>query len=230
MSVSPGLGLPLVRPTIKICWLPTTIAASRPASSGAVDASPPTSIDASRAAVAPAVPAEVPLAPPNASLPLESGDSVEVIAPDPGLPPPERPRPFGLDTLAAPRLVTWAARVDDVSEALRELRMLGVDLGEAAAGRRLRSDGVELSWTLVGIDEPRMHGAVPFLIDWGTTPHPSASAPRGGTLVELRIEHPEPDPVRAVLAALGLALRVDAAPLPALIASIDSPRGRIELR
>src|SRR5450432_4030702 len=89
MSVSPGLGLPLVRPTIKICWLPTTTAASRPASTGAGDASLPTSIAASRAGVAPAVPAEVPLTPPAATLPLESGDSVEVIAPD----PPATPAP-----------------------------------------------------------------------------------------------------------------------------------------
>jgi hypothetical protein len=73
-------------------------------------------------------------------------------------------------------------------------------------------------------------GIVPFFIDWGSSPHPAASAARGCTLRELRAEHPDVDGVRKALDAVGLPLRVAAAPKAQLIAVIDSPRGRVELR
>jgi hypothetical protein len=71
---------------------------------------------------------------------------------------------------------------------------------------------------------------VPFLIDWGSSPHPSATAARGATLVAVRAEHPDPERVRRMLDVLALDLRVQHAPAPAIIATIDSPRGRVELR
>jgi hypothetical protein len=42
--------------------------------------------------------------------------------------------------------------------------------------------------------------------------------------------HPEPSRVRGMLAQLGLDLAVAPGPRPALIATIDGPRGRVELR
>lgn len=71
---------------------------------------------------------------------------------------------------------------------------------------------------------------VPFLIDWGDSPHPSRAAPAGIRLVELRAEEPEPRPARMALAALEVELTVDAGPEPALFATLDSPKGRVVLR
>jgi hypothetical protein len=46
----------------------------------------------------------------------------------------------------------------------------------------------------------------------------------------LRSEHPNAAHVQKQLEALGLHLRVDAGPTPALIALIETPRGQVELR
>jgi hypothetical protein len=73
-------------------------------------------------------------------------------------------------------------------------------------------------------------GIVPFFIDWGTTPHPASSAAPGATLIALRAEHPDPTKVRMILNQLGFDLPVTKGPTPALVATIDSPRGRVELR
>jgi hypothetical protein len=73
-------------------------------------------------------------------------------------------------------------------------------------------------------------GIVPFFIDWGTSPHPARTAARGASLIGLRAEHPDPDRVQNLLRTLGLDFRVTNGPAPALIATIDSPRGRVELR
>jgi hypothetical protein len=58
------------------------------------------------------------------------GDSryLEVIGPDPEQPTPDCPRPFGIDNLTGPRLVTWAARVKDLDEAVRRAQTAGTTL------------------------------------------------------------------------------------------------------
>ena len=71
---------------------------------------------------------------------------------------------------------------------------------------------------------------MPFFIDWGSSPHPALTAAKGATLTQLRAEHPDAPRVQKMLDALGLDLKVSPASAPAIIATIDSPRGRVELR
>ncbi len=165
----------------------------------------------------------------NALLALGEGAYLEAIAPDPDQPAPARPRPFGLDTLRGPRLVTWAARVDDVDGCVDRARAAGYDPGQVVPLARDRPDGARLQWRLTMRQEAAGDGLVPFLIDWGTTTHPSRSAPAGCLLLALRAEHPRPDPIRQMLRALEVDLDVSAGPEPALIALLDTPRGRVEL-
>ena len=78
------------------------------------------------------------------------GDSryLEVIGPDPEQPAPNQPRPFGIDDLAEPRLVTWAARVSDLDEAVRRARAAGYDPGPIVSMSRDSGDGVPLHWRM----------------------------------------------------------------------------------
>jgi hypothetical protein len=73
-------------------------------------------------------------------------------------------------------------------------------------------------------------GVVPFFIDWGSTPHPAVTATQGASLVALRAEHPDAEQVQRMLDGLGLDLKVQQGSRPALVAVINSPRGRVELR
>ena len=73
-------------------------------------------------------------------------------------------------------------------------------------------------------------GIVPLFIDWGESPHPALTAAKGASLVSLRAEHPNVRGVRSMLQQLRIDLPVKDGPSPALIATIDGPRGRIELR
>ncbi|MDQ4115754.1 MAG: VOC family protein [Actinomycetota bacterium] len=153
---------------------------------------------------------------------LGAGCYLEVVGPDPEQPRPGAPRPFGIDRLAAARLVTWAVRVPDLDAALDAARAAGHDPGPARAMSRRRPDGELLAWRLA-FPPDDLGGVLPFLIDWGATAHPSGSLPGGSTLDELVLEHPEPERVRAVLAAVGGAepVTVRAAGAPALTARID---------
>lgn len=161
----------------------------------------------------------------NALVALAAEVYLEIIAPDPGLPVPARGIAFRAGEAERPRLVTWALRSRAIEATSR-----AAGLGCVSSARRERSDGVLLEWQLSDPYVDRCGGVVPFLIDWGDTPHPAGSAPAAGELVGLRLEHPSPGSVRETLRLLELVLEVTAASEPGLVAVVDTTRGRVELR
>ncbi|QFU91452.1 VOC family protein [Amycolatopsis sp. YIM 10] len=154
---------------------------------------------------------------------------LEVIGPDPEQPDPATPRPFGVDELTAPRLVTWAIQVPDLDTALDRARALGHEPGDAVPMSRRRPDGVLLAWRLA-FPPDNEGGLVPFVIGWGDTPHPSRTAAPGTSLLSLRGEHPDPQRLGRVLAALGAELEVTEAAEPALVAELATASGTVVLR
>ena len=166
----------------------------------------------------------------NALLSLGPTTYLEVIAPDPELTPPPRGIPFGLAELVSPRLVTWVLRSEQIEHRVVSARKAGTILGPIETGTRQRPDGTDLSWKATDPYAVSLDGAVPFVISWGDTPHPAASASAAGTLVDLRIEHDRPDGVREALAGLSVDLEVRKAEAFALVATSRTPRGVVELR
>lgn len=165
----------------------------------------------------------------NALLALGPETYLEVMAPDPELPAPDRGRLFRLDQLERPRLVTWSLRREEIDEAARRAAAEDVELGPVQAGSREQPDGTSLAWRLTDPRAMPAGGVVPFLIAWGATPHPARSAPGGGSLAGLRAEHPEPAAAREALAALGVEMRVEEGDRPRLVAAIRTEKGRVEL-
>jgi hypothetical protein len=166
----------------------------------------------------------------NALVRIGPRSYLEIVGPDPEQPKPAAPRWFGIDSLTEPRLVAWAAASDDIAAQAADARRAGLALGAIAGGRRTRADGVELAWRFT---DPRVvvaDGLVPFLIDWGTSPHPALTAPDAGTLLELRAEHPDPGLVVRYLASLGVNIAVRQSPVPALVARLQTQSGEVELR
>jgi glyoxalase-like protein len=164
----------------------------------------------------------------NALIALGAATYLEIIGPDPEQPKPPQARRFGIDDLTAPKLVTWAAKSSDLETLTGDALRQGIQLGPINPGSRRTPQGVLLAWRLTVT--ALADGIVPFFIDWGQTPHPARSAATGATLVDLRAEHPDAERVQKVLSQLGLELPVHAGARPALIATISSPRGRVELR
>ena len=165
----------------------------------------------------------------NALIALGPDVYLEIVGPDSEQPEPAQPRWFRIDELAAPKLVTWAAKSNDIARTNDAPRQFGIQLGDAVAGSRRRADGVLLAWHYTDPRTSLAEGIIPFFIDWGTTPHPAASAAQGASLQNLRAEHPDPEPVRQIARQLGLDLQIDRGSEPRLIATIASPRGTVTL-
>ena len=169
----------------------------------------------------------------NALLRLSPTTYIEVIAIDPAAPPPSRPRWFALDdvrmraTLAeGPRLVHFAARTRAIDALLRVAR---IDPGPVQPMTR-----GALHWRITIPDDGHLpgDGLVPTLIEWPDAAHPAAQMPDARlSLAALAGEHPDPAPIRAALAALGLGdtLKVTYGRHPRLAAMIRTPRGVVTL-
>ena len=166
----------------------------------------------------------------NALVALGPTSYLEIIGPDPDQPKPDGPRRFGIDDLKAPRIVRWVAKTSELEAVAVRAARSNVPLGGVIPGSRRRPDGVVLSWRYTNPNTVAADGLVPFFIDWGTSPHPALTAAPGASLVQLRAEHPDPEQVQRMLNRLGLDLRIIRGFPPAIIATIDSPHGRVELR
>lgn len=156
---------------------------------------------------------------------------LEIIGPDVQSPAAPGARvPFGVDTLTARRLVTWAIHPADIESVAAASAAAGADLGPITPLSRRRPDGVLLQWKLCAPSPAPFDGVTPFLIDWDGSPHPASDPDLPSVrLLSLRLRHPDPPAVRAVLDALGIEIPVRAGPA-GLSAEIETPHGTILLR
>lgn len=177
----------------------------------------------------------------NAILPLAGETYLELIASDLDGPSPNQPRPFGLDTLHDPRLVSWAVRSRSIDADVERARERGFDPGHVLRMTREEPDGKTLHWKLTLRKQLFGDGLVPFVIDWGHARHPTVAAgsalndiandspePRC-SLTSFSAVHPKPEPIQAALAALGARLLIRPGAKASLNACLRGPAGSLEL-
>ncbi|MGD9831732.1 MAG: VOC family protein [Piscinibacter sp.] len=154
---------------------------------------------------------------------------LEIIAIDPQAPPPGRRRWFDLDdpalraTLAAaPRLIHWVARCEDVAAECAALAGAGIDRGEVLQAERDTPRGT-LRWQIaVRPDGQRLFGgALPTLIEWGEV-HPAGSLPACGVRLESLAVGTLPD-------AAARRLPPGVSTSDAFAATLATPAGRVRL-
>ena len=161
----------------------------------------------------------------NRLLSLGPGLYLEVIAPDPEAPAPDRPRWFDLDHAGSPALGNWIARVPDHARALAK--------APPEAGEPLDLTRGDLAWTVaVPPDGSLPWGAAyPTLIQWRAGGHPASRLPdRGVRLLALEIGHPRAPRLASLLADLDdprVSVVTDDA--PSLRARLQTPMGEVTL-
>ena len=159
----------------------------------------------------------------------------EIIGIDPNQPEPDHSRPFGLDRREDPQLVGYAIHPtgdETLEDVVTTMRSAGIDPGSIAEMSRRRPDGSVLSWRLTrgGDRNDEESGAdmvYPFAIDWGGEPSPATTLPSMGSLLGLRVSHPDQS-VRDIVAALQLGVEVADGPA-GLTASVRTNQGPVEI-
>ena len=167
----------------------------------------------------------------NALIAFQGRRYLEIIAPDPAQPPESDPR--NLRQLAEPRLIHWAATSSELDALASRLRKRRETVTGPADGSRARPDGQRLSWRTVALPDVFARDRVnpiPFFIQWSkSSPHPSQDSPKGCNLIYFDIEHPNPGPVRAALAQVDIDASVRQSESCRLVATLETPKGRVVL-
>ena len=167
----------------------------------------------------------------NALLSLGGRQYLEIIAPD----PKQAQYTFFVDLrgFTEPRLVTWAALSTDIDRLATRAAGAGLRVSGPRDGSRLTPDGRRLQWRTLGITSNAgdAHAEpVPFLIQWsGGSVHPSQDSPAGCRMQSFVLHHPDPERVADVLRKLGLEADLRRSDGIRLTATLDTPKGVVEL-
>ena len=169
----------------------------------------------------------------NALLSLGNSTYFEIIASDPEV--DERvQRPEVFTGTGSGSLSTWAASLDDLPARQGRARLAGHPFGDMLEGSRVTESGLLLEWSLPNPLTRLKDGVVPFLIDRGRSSHPSGACTQGCILRRLSLLHPDPESVCSIFSEIGLrlseSLAVTRAAGPGMVATIETPRGEIEIR
>lgn len=167
----------------------------------------------------------------NALLSLGPRRYLEIMALDPSAPSEATAlgaKTFGLGPDRPMHVMGWCAGASDLEARVADAGRAGIDIGAPIEGGRDRPDGTRVRWRIT----PPLFlgdGLVPFFIDWMESVHPSVDAPAGARLSRLEGEHPDPERLWRMLAAVGVRLSVSRGPRARLIVTIDGPAGSITL-
>ncbi len=94
---------------------------------------------------------------------------------------------------------------------------------------RATIEGGLLEWRLTPDTVRSGGGAVPFLIDWGSTAHPSTGELPQLARPSLTAQSPEPERLRADLATLGIEVPITLGTTPRLLATVQTGHGVLVL-
>jgi catechol 2,3-dioxygenase-like lactoylglutathione lyase family enzyme len=163
----------------------------------------------------------------NALLSLGEKHYLEIIAPDPKQ--SAASDHYGLQRLAVPRLVGWAAHPGDLNQFAGRVHNAKLAFDGPNPGSRKRPDGRLLQWKTLNLKDDR-EGLLPFFIEWSAgTIHPSVDAPSGCKIVRFELATPDPEKLEETAALLGLDVGIVKRAKAELRATLAGPNGELSL-
>lgn len=164
----------------------------------------------------------------NELVSLGRGVYLEIISPDPDQSLHDN-RGGRIAARPYPGLMTFALRGTGLHEVRRSAENAGLSIEGPIPMNRTRPDGVKLEWSILYLRHLALGEAVPFVIDWGRSPHPSATTPSGCALTSFVALQPDPVALREIYAGLGIPVEVKRSSRAGFMAILDTPRGEVVL-
>ena len=129
-----------------------------------------------------------------------------------------------------PRLIHFVANTPSASAAARTLATLGLDRGPLIEASRMTPSGL-LAWRLTVREDGQrlMNGTLPTLIEWAGSHPTQAMLPCGITLESLQASHPDSELLGRAYRAIGLTSVGISHGNANLVATLDTPLGRVTL-
>ncbi len=128
--------------------------------------------------------------------------------------------------LPAPTIWAYMLKGQDFDKILATLGKAGIEADVIDASRTTPA-GETLTWRLLLPKESPFGDFVPKFIDWMDSPHPSASATKGCSLISFEIGHPKSNELGALLEDLESDIPVFPADRPLFLARLATPNGEV---
>ena len=165
----------------------------------------------------------------NALVSFSDGTYFEIIGPGPGVEGNNLGGPFAL--LDDRRLIAFALASSDLDVVADRVRAAGFEAQGPIQGARTTPDGENLEWQMLVVGGHDFGDFVPFLIDWGDSPHPATTAPTGLSVERFEVRHPEADVLGQIYRdLLGAEVETVEADHSMLDLVMDTPKGRVAFR
>lgn len=163
----------------------------------------------------------------NALLKIGNLIYLEILAPDPDNPKSENLW-MGISELDKPRVTRYAIKSKQIAKDAKVLNSYEEEHGFCQVGKRVKSDGELLKWELtVPLAMPKT-SCIPFLIDWGTTIHPSISLKSCAELLKFERFSPNYVKLNSIFEDLNLNSLILPGP-EKIVLTLECPKGIIEL-
>lgn len=133
---------------------------------------------------------------------------LEVIGPDPRLDVPEG-RGADFANMEEAAISTFAINIGDADGVAGRLAAAGLEYSGPRAGSRDTPWGETLAWRSLTVSSEEFGDLIPFVIQWTTDNHPSASSPRGPQLKSLSVWHPNASGLQHIYDVLGVPVTVE---------------------
>ena len=140
----------------------------------------------------------------NKLLKLQSNIYIEVIANNPNVDSPSRPRWFSLDESYvkdkiknSPRALCWVLKVDNIEDTIKQC--------DYNPGEILQLSRDDLTWKVTIPSDGKLveNGVLPILIEWPSNLHPSNNLNNSNiSLNKLSLFHPEPNKIQKIISNL----------------------------
>jgi len=169
----------------------------------------------------------------NALVALGNRQYLEILAPDPQQAGHERAADWL--KLTVPRFVLWASATNEIEALAQNAKTAKLAVAGPLDGSRARPDGKLLKWRSLNVareaDKDILYfNVIPFFIQWDRESlHPSQDSPAGCKLLSLEFEHPDAEALTAVMKTLGIKGQVAKGASPVIKATLDTPKGKVEL-
>lgn len=121
-------------------------------------------------------------------------------------------------------VIDYAMQCDDIEAVAARGDALGLK-PNWMDGQRRTAEGTVLCWRAFQFEGHDFAGLVPFFIDWGTTPHPSATSPGGLSNPRLSAFHPEAERLALIYRHLGIDVPVRPQAEPGLRLDVSASKG-----
>ncbi len=163
----------------------------------------------------------------NALLHLGQETYLELLAIDNSNKAVQPPRWMGIDLITKPTITRWALKSSDLMEDRAIVKKYDPQMSTIQQGQRQTNSGALLTWQILQPLADPVIELVPFMVDWGSSPHPTDTLESGCRLQSVQLFHPGADRVQKIINELDIQMIIQQSDKEKIRVSIQGRNGRI---